>query len=127
MSEAYQCFQRGLAALAAGRADEAIVPLQRAARLQPDSMSVHEALGQTWLRLRFYDRARDVFQYIVDREPQDDYAHFCLGRAFERLGQMDAASRHYKIATVMKPEREEYREILVEFLAREFPDQAWPA
>lgn len=118
MSEAYLCFQKGLAALAAGRADEAIVPLERARRLQPDSMSITEALGKAYLSVRFYDRAVEAFTEIVEREPLDDYAHYCLARAYDRLGNESMASRHYQLARSLKPSRTLYGDTLRAFQGR---------
>lgn len=121
MSEAYKCFQQGLAALASGHADEAIVPLERARRLQPDSMSITEALGKAYLSLRFYDRAASAFAEIVDREPLDDYAHYCLARAHDRLGNVQMASRHYQLARSLKPSRPLYGDMLRAFQRRVGP------
>lgn len=126
MSDAYQLFRKGVDALAAGRADEAIVPLERAKRLEPASMSIQEALGKTYLRLRFYDRAVEAFNTILEREPQDDYAHFCLGRCYDKLGNQPMAARHYKLASSLKPTRAIYRDTLRVFLAREYPDEQPP-
>lgn len=120
MSEAYQLFQKGLAALAAGHADEAIVPLERAKRMEPESMSIHEALGKTYLRLGFYDRAVDEFSLIVAKEPLDAYAHFCLGRAHDRLGHLRLARRHYRLAASFDPSRPIYTDTLRVFLARTY-------
>lgn len=122
MSQAYQLFQQGLSALALGRADEAIVPLERAKRLEPDSMSVVEALGKTYLRIGFYDRAVEEFRTIVQREPLDAYAHFCLARAYDRLGTVGEARHHYRLATTFAPHREIYRNTMQLFLLRNFPE-----
>jgi Flp pilus assembly protein TadD len=118
MSDAYQLYRQGLDALAAGNADEAIAPLERAKRLEPESNSVHEALGKTYLKLGFFDRAIDEFQVIVDRDPVDAYAHYCLGRAHDRLGDVVEARHHYSLATRFDPDRRIYRNTLNAFLAR---------
>ena len=123
MSEAYQLFQKGLAALAAGHADEAIVPLERAKNLEPDSMSIHEALGKTYLRLGFYDRAVDEFALIVSKEPLDAYAHFCLARAYDKQDKAKLARRHYRLAASFDPARPIYRDTLRVFLARHYFDE----
>lgn len=118
MSEAYQFYQKGLAALASGHADEAIVPLERAKKLQPDSSSIKEALGKTYFKLHFYDRAIAEFAAILDGEPLDDYAHFCIGRCYDKVGNHPLAQRHYKLALSLKPTREIYRNTLDRFLER---------
>lgn len=118
MSDAYRLYQQGLEALAAHRADEAITPLERAKRMEPESNSIREALGKTYLQLGFYDRAIDEFQVIVDRDPVDAYAHFCLGRAFDRVGDARKARHHYSLATRFDPDRRIYRDTLNAFVAR---------
>ena len=122
MSEAYQLYQRGLAALAAGRADEAIVPLERAKRLEPESMSIHEALGKTYLLVGFLDRAIEEFATILSKEPLDAYAHFCIARAYDKQERKALARRHYKLATSYQPDRAIYRDTLRAFLARAYPE-----
>lgn len=121
-ANAYQLFQQGLAALAAGHADEAIVPLERAKRLEPDKTSIHEALGKTYLKVGFYDRAIDEFSQILEKEPLDAYAHFCLGRAYDKTGRIALARRHYRLATTFEPTRADYRDTLSAFLLRAYPD-----
>lgn len=118
MSDAYRLYRQGLDALAAGHADEAIAPLERAKGLEPESNSIHEALGKTYLKLGFHDRAVDEFQVIVDRDPVDAYAHYCLGRAHDRLGDVARARHHYRLATWFDPDRKIYRDTLAAFLAR---------
>ena len=49
------------------------------------------------------------FEAVVERNPANDYAHFCLGRSFEKLGDRPAASRHLSLAAGMRPDREDYR------------------
>ncbi len=118
MSDAYALYRQGLDALAAGRADEAITPLERAKSLEPESNSVHEALGKTYLTLGFFERAAAEFQVIVDRDPVDAYAHYCLGRAHDRLGHVEKARGHYRLATQLDPARRIYRNTLDAFNGR---------
>lgn len=118
MSDAYQLYRQGLDALAANRADEAIAPLERAKRLEPEFNSIHEALGQTYLKLGFNDRAVTEFQEIVDRDPVDAYAHYCLGRAHDKLGDLREARHHYRLAAFFQPDRRIYADTLNAFLAR---------
>ena len=46
---------------------------------------------------------------MVERNPANDYAHFCLGRSFEKLGDRRAARRHLSLACGMRPDRKDYR------------------
>ena len=46
---------------------------------------------------------------MVERYPANDYAHFCLGRSLEKLGDRRAAARHMSLACGMRPDRTDYR------------------
>jgi Flp pilus assembly protein TadD len=118
MTDAYRLYRQGLDALADGHADEAIAPLERARGLEPDSNSVREALGTTYMKIGFHDRAVAEFEVIVERDPVDAYAHFCLGRAYDKLGAPMLARQHYRLAAFFGPERRIFRETLSSFLAR---------
>ncbi|MEO6866532.1 MAG: tetratricopeptide repeat protein [Gaiellales bacterium] len=118
MSDAYRLYQQGLEAIAADHADEAIAPLERAKALEPGSGSIREALGKTYLQLGFFDRAIEEFTVIIDNDPTDAYAQFCLGRAHDRAGDAPAARHHYRLATLLDPERRIYTDTLNVFLSR---------
>jgi hypothetical protein len=60
----------------------------------------------------------EAFTEIVEREPLDDYAHYCLARAYDRLGNESMASRHYQLARSLKPSRTLYGDSLRAFQAR---------
>lgn len=118
MSDAYQLYRQGLDALAAGHADEAIAPLERAKALEPESNSVHEALGKTYLKVGFLDRAIAEFQVVLDRDPVDAYAHYCIGRAYDKQGNVGEARHHYRLASFFAPDQSIYTRTLAAFLAR---------
>jgi Flp pilus assembly protein TadD len=40
---------------------------------------------------------------VLEISPTDDYAHYALGRALEKLGHEAEANAHYKLAHSMKP------------------------
>jgi tetratricopeptide (TPR) repeat protein len=107
--DAYELFQRGLSLLEQSHWAQAAVPLEKAKRLEPDKTSIREALGRAYFRSGHYRRAAGEFSVIVEQNPANDYAHFCLGRSFEKLGDKPAASRHLSLAAGMRPDREDYR------------------
>lgn len=107
--DAYALFQRGISLLEEGHWAQAAVPLEKAKRLEPDKTSIREALGRACFRSGQYRRAAGEFEAVVERNPANDYAHFCLGRSFEKLGDKPAASRHLSLAAGMCPDREDYR------------------
>jgi len=107
--DAYALFQRGISLLEEGHWAQAAVPLEKAKRLEPDKTSIREALGRAYFRSGHYRRAAGEFEAVVERNAANDYAHFCLGRSFEKLGDKPAASRHLSLAAGMRPDREDYR------------------
>jgi Flp pilus assembly protein TadD len=107
--DAYALFQRGVSLLADSHWAQAAVSLEKAKRLEPDKTSIREALGRAYFRSGRYRRAATEFSAVVERSPADDYAHFCLGRSFEKLGDRRAARRHLSLAFGMRPDRTDYR------------------
>jgi tetratricopeptide (TPR) repeat protein len=107
--DAYALFQRGLSLLAESHWAQAAVSLEKAKRLEPDKTSIREALGRAYFRSGRYRRAAREFSAVVERSPANDYAHFCLGRSFEKLGDRRAARRHLSLAFGMRPDRTDYR------------------
>ena len=107
--DAYALYQRGVSLLEERHWAQAAVPLEKARRLEPDKTSIREALGRAYFRSGQYRLAAGEFEAVVERNPANDYAHFCLGRSFEKLGDRPAASRHLSLAAGMRPDREDYR------------------
>ncbi len=107
--DAYALFQRGLSLLAERHWAQAAVSLEKAKRLEPDKTSIREALGRAYFRSGRYRPAATEFSAVVEQSPADDYAHFCLGRSLEKLGDRRAARRHMSLACGMRPDRTDYR------------------
>jgi Flp pilus assembly protein TadD len=107
--DAYALFQRGLSLLAENHWAQAAVSLEKAKRLEPDKTSIREALGRAYFRSGRYGHAASEFSAVVERSPANDYAHFCLGRSFEKLGDRRGARRHLSLAFGMRPDRTDYR------------------
>jgi tetratricopeptide (TPR) repeat protein len=107
--DAYALFQRGLSLLAERHWAQAAVPLEKAKKLEPDKTSIREALGRAYFRSGRYRRAASEFSAVVERSPANDYAHFCLGRSLQKLGDRRAAKRHLSLAYGMRPDRDDYK------------------
>jgi Flp pilus assembly protein TadD len=110
MSEdAYDLFKKGSELLERGDFMAAVVPLERARALEPDKSSIREALGRAYFRSARFEQAAVEFAAVVERHPVNDYAHFCLGRSFEKTGRPLEARRHAVLAAGMRPDRADYR------------------
>jgi Flp pilus assembly protein TadD len=110
MSEStYSLFQQGKAHLQRGMPAQATVALEKAKKREPNKESIREALGIAYFRIRRWDAAEAEFRKLLDLSPVNDYAHYALGRCLEKQGRTHEANGHYKLASFLKPESEQYR------------------
>jgi Flp pilus assembly protein TadD len=107
--DVYSLFQRGQDLISDSHWAQAVVPLEKARRIEPDKTSIREALGRAYFRSGRYREAAAEFEAIVELSPINDYAHFCLGRSLQKLGRQSAAGRHFSLACGLRPERSDYR------------------
>ena len=109
MSEAYDLFQEGRRRLKEGLTAQATIPLEKAKRLEPRKASIREALGIAYFRIRRWREAEAEFRAVLELSPTDHYAHYALGRALDKQGRKAEANGHYKLASSLQPESEQYR------------------
>lgn len=114
----YDWYQRGLSLLASGSPAAALQLFEHAARVEPTSHSVREALARAQYDAGYYAAAAESFAIIVDENPVDDYAQFGLGLAARRNGEFDRAVGHLTVAVALRPERRQYRNALLVARAR---------
>lgn len=110
--DTYELFQRGCALDRAGSHAAAATVLARAREAEPDKASIRSALGRALFRARRFREAEAEFAKTVELNPADHYAHYALGLAKTRLGDLVAAGAHLKMAVVMRPDLEAYAEAL---------------
>jgi Flp pilus assembly protein TadD len=102
-------YRRGTELLDSGDFNAAAIPLEQAAALEPDKSSIREALGRAYFRSGRFAKARDEFALVVEQYPTNDFAHFCLGRAFDLTGDRRRARKHLTLAAGLRPDRADYR------------------
>lgn len=105
----YTLYRRGIELLEDGDFEHATPPLAEAARRAPEKSSVREALGRAYYRAGRYAKAAVEFEAVVESHHVNDYAHFCLGRALAKTGQVDRARHHLALASNLRPDRHDYR------------------
>jgi tetratricopeptide (TPR) repeat protein len=110
--DTYSLYQRGLQLLENGSAAAAAQLLERAARAEPQSRSVLEALARAQFDAGWYPAAAASFRRIVEASPADDYAQFGLGLALSRTGDPAAAAEHLALAAAMQPQVRHYTDAL---------------
>jgi Flp pilus assembly protein TadD len=112
-AQAYEAFQEGSRLLEDSHPLAAAVVLERARDLEPDKVSIREALGRAYFRCGRFPAAGSEFARAVEIDPVNDYAHFGLGLCLLRTGDRAGARRHLKLAVAMRP-RDEYRNALAQ-------------
>lgn len=105
----YEHFQVGMGLLETGNPAQAAVRLERARKGAPQKTSVREALGRAYFEVGRLKDAEAEFRSVVEIDPTNDYAHFCLSRVLQRRGRFKQAEIHLKLARAMSPEEERYR------------------
>jgi tetratricopeptide (TPR) repeat protein len=111
-SEAYALFQRGVAFLRERHPAQAAMLLAQALRLEPGKNSIREALGRAEYALGMHQQAAQRFADVLGDAPDNDYAHYALGRCLLRLGRPDEARAHLRLARALSPQSDLYREAL---------------
>jgi tetratricopeptide (TPR) repeat protein len=108
----YEWYQRGLQLLGSGDPDAAATLLARVAEAEPGSRSVREALARAQYDAGRYEEAIASFQALIAVNPTDDYAHFGLGLAASRAGELTVAAEHLALAVAMRPDLGHYARAL---------------
>lgn len=103
MSDTYDLFQEGRRHLREGRAEEATGPLEEARAREPQSRSIREALGIAYFRTRRWQDAEAEFRALAELSPDDEFAHYALGRALTNQGRAKDALPHLKLARSLRP------------------------
>jgi tetratricopeptide (TPR) repeat protein len=120
----YEWYRRGLDLLGAGNAAAAATLLTRAAEAEPGSRSILEALARAQYDAGRYEAAMNSFTGLIARNPTDDYAHFGLGLAASKAGELRLAAEHLALAVAMRPELGHYARALRGVRARRATESA---
>ncbi len=107
----YRLYQEGRSRLSAGNAGGAAEILELAVEREPHKASLRETLGRAYFAGARVRRARAQFEHALEIDPSSDYAHFGVGRCYEREGRLPDAAKHYKLACALAP-RDDYRDAL---------------
>ncbi|MGY1673778.1 tetratricopeptide repeat protein [Geodermatophilus sp. SYSU D00710] len=108
----YEWYRRGLDLLSNGDPAAAATLLTRVAEAEPGSRSVLEALARAQYDAGRYGEAVDSFGELAAGNPTDDYAHFGLGLAASRAGDLDLAAEHLALAVALRPDLPHYARAL---------------
>lgn len=95
--------QAGLNALKAGRMQEAIEALLKAAEADPESFETWSYMGAAYSRLADYENARKAFGRAIQINVNSPRAWYNLGVAHQMAGDEDAARTCYDRAVQLDP------------------------
>jgi Flp pilus assembly protein TadD len=115
----YDWYQRGVRLLRDRNPEAAATLLARAAAAEPDSRSILEALARAQYDAGRYEEALISFTALTAVNPTDDYAHFGLGLAASRAGELPLAAEHLALAVAMRPDIGHYARALRGVRARQ--------
>jgi Flp pilus assembly protein TadD len=122
--DVYEWYQRGVQLLREGHPAAAGTLLARAAAAEPHSRSILEALARAQNDAGRYQEAVISFTALTSVSPTDDYAHFGLGLAASRAGELRLAAEHLALAVAMRPDVGHYARALRGVRARQAADPA---
>jgi Flp pilus assembly protein TadD len=109
---AYALLQRGQALLKSRHHAQAAVVLERAARAEPGKGSILEPLGRAYQHSGQFERARETFEQLLEVDPSAHWAHFALAASLRKLGRIDEARTHLRLAVALAPGSALYRQAL---------------
>jgi tetratricopeptide (TPR) repeat protein len=81
-----------------GRDEEALDILNRVKEISPDHPTSYMKLGQIYLKLKDFKRAREAFEDSVQINPFDPEVHRDLTTVYEMIGDQSGAMREREIA-----------------------------
>jgi len=99
--EVYAEFRCAELHLELGQPAEAARLLEPVVEAAPESTSVLELLGRALFASAQLSRAEEVLRTLVDRRPDDGWAHFALARTLERQGRAAEAAELRRIAAAL--------------------------
>lgn len=108
----YGLLQRGQALIRTRHHAQAAIVLERAARAEPRKGSILEPLGRAYHHSGQFEQARAVFAELLEVDPSAPWAHFAISESLRKLGRVDEARTHARLAVALSPRSELYQRAL---------------
>ena len=102
--DAESAYRLGLAAVEAGRDEEALSALRRAAELRSDHVDTWIELGRTYSRLKRWDESSAAYRRALELDPASARAWHNLGNVQFRIGEFASAADSYGRAVAIEPD-----------------------
>lgn len=94
---------QGVALLSLDRAEEAVIPFQRALALDPALAEAHGHLGMALRKLGRVQEAIACYLRALGMDPDHAESHNNLGNALNQVGRVDEAIAHFERALALRP------------------------
>jgi len=91
---------------------QAAVLLERALGLEPGKGSILEPLARAYYNGGQWAAAARTFERLIEIDPSTAWGHFGLGQSLKRLGRIDEARTHLRLAVALSPGSALYRSAL---------------
>jgi len=98
--------------------DEALIHLERALSLNPNSAVVRGLRGLYFQRIGNFRQALIEFQFAAVLEPNDPTLHVAVGEAYAKTGDLIRALEAYQYAASLVPDDANYWRLLAQFCAQ---------
>jgi Flp pilus assembly protein TadD len=89
----------GRAARARGDHVAALALFSEAAEIAPLTPHVLIALGNILFDTKSYEKAKEVYGRVLEKNPKNSRAHYGLGRIARQASDTDTVLEHFKVAT----------------------------
>ncbi len=109
---------------ASGQFGKAVDLLRQATMLDPKNSDLHREIGITFLLNHEWERARVEMLEAIHGDPESAEAHSGLAYAEEKLGDLDAALKEYRICTHLDTEDPSCRRHYIEVLGMLYEQKA---
>jgi len=127
-------YNLGLLCLDQHNLKEALTAAWRAAELDPDYLEPHDLAANVLYRIGDYERSLEVYQKLLQINPDDSQGYYNVGLANWAMGKYDEAERSWHIAIKKdkkakkaKSDKESESEALVHSLTVETPPVSFDA
>ena len=90
-----------------GNSSEAIGYMERAVSLRPDDMTIQRNLGVIKESMRDFSGAIACYRKVLNSQPGNAAAHYCLANGLRAGGRLDEALEHFRKAIELKPDMAE--------------------
>ncbi|HSZ63378.1 MAG TPA: tetratricopeptide repeat protein [Terriglobales bacterium] len=80
-----------------GHAEDAVLLLERAAKISPASGKTHYQLAKAYFELSRFESARQEAETAIKLDPRESSDHYLLGRIYQRSGKADLAKEEFRM------------------------------